>query len=275
MTKIKPIFERYDASKTGTLSKVELKQLLQELETREVTDDEVAFVLRMADKRPPEGELGMLELMDALKSWQCYMEEFSPPDSFGNRMFEKYDTDRTGKLSREQLKNLLVELNEPHPVSEEDVDWVMGKADMLGDGQIHKMEFLQAHAAWFQKQSEQQAEADVAIYEMERFINRIKRVNQSGDTPEQEAKHQEKVKKAEEAFEQIKASRKKLAEDLQYKARALKIDEACKILTLTKVPIEQLKGKKKVALGRGEAGGRGDRPDGPGDQPDGADGGGS
>lgn len=92
---------------------------------------------------------------------------------------------------------------------------------------------------------EQQAEADVAIYEMERFITKIKRVNQSGpDTPEQDAKVAEKVKKAEEAFEQIKASRQKLAEDLRCKASALKIDESVKILTLTKVNFTKPRRKK-------------------------------
>jgi hypothetical protein len=91
----------------------------------------------------------------------------------------------------------------------------------------------------------QQAEADVAIYEMEKFINRVKRVNQSGDTPESEAKQAEKVKKAQEAFEQIKSSRQKLAEDIRYKARALQIDESCKILTLTKVQLVPRLRRKK------------------------------
>jgi len=99
---------------------------------------------------------------------------------------------------------------------------------------------------------DQQAEADVAIYEMERFITKIKRVNvalsvEQGDTPEQEAKHNEKVKKAEDAFEQIKSSRNKIAEDIRCKASALKIDEMCKILTLTKVQIGPRIRKKKAA----------------------------
>lgn len=84
----------------------------------------------------------------------------------------------------------------------------------------------------------QQAEADSAILEMERFVAKIKRVNQPGEasggnTEQLEQKQAERVKKAEDALEQIKAQRNQLTEDLRCKASALKIDDRCKIMTVT------------------------------------------
>lgn len=97
---------------------------------------------------------------------------------------------------------------------------------------------------------DQQREADVAIYEMGNFVMKIQRAKSDGlsekPTEEELAKQAERVQKAEAAFQQIKDSRAKLAEDLRSKAFALKIDESCKILTLTKVQVGPRLRKKKA-----------------------------
>lgn len=160
--KLAEIFEKFDKDRTGKLSREEVKSMLMEAYRCVPTDEELSFVMRMSDTRQPEGSLGRDEFVDALNCWACYMKEFSGSDSFGNVVFAKYDTDETGKLSKPQLRDLLVELNGGQPVCDEDLDWVLTQADILGDGQVNKIELSQAVAAWFQKkaQSDLQRQSD-------------------------------------------------------------------------------------------------------------------
>mmetsp|Transcript_38440 Transcript_38440/g.104109 ORF Transcript_38440/g.104109 Transcript_38440/m.104109 type:complete len:129 (-) Transcript_38440:54-440(-) len=60
-----------------------------------------------------------------------------------------YDKSGTGALSKTELKDLLVDLNNGAEVQDQEVDWVMAEADIFGDGQIHKTELVMAIAAWY------------------------------------------------------------------------------------------------------------------------------
>merc|ERR1711964_61517 len=113
---------------------------------KDPTEDEVTFVMRMAD----EGKTGYLtldEISGAIRCWRAYQE----PGTQANimRTFAKYDQDNTGKLDKEQLKKLLSDLNDQLPVEDGEVEWVLSNADVIGDGQISKIELGQAIAYWW------------------------------------------------------------------------------------------------------------------------------
>lgn len=85
-----------------------------------------------------------------MQVWKNFKENYT----FINDMFEKYDTDKSGDLSKEQLRPLLVELNEDDEVTEAEVDKVISLADTQGtngkgDGRIDKLELMRAVAVWY------------------------------------------------------------------------------------------------------------------------------
>eukprot|EP00930_Biecheleria_cincta_P103708 TRINITY_DN95769_c0_g1_i1.p1 TRINITY_DN95769_c0_g1~~TRINITY_DN95769_c0_g1_i1.p1 ORF type:complete len:209 (+),score=41.11 TRINITY_DN95769_c0_g1_i1:61-687(+) len=154
------LFESLDETKTGTLNRDEVTQLLTTLNSGETPSfDEVTFVMRMAGNASANGEIAQKELVIAIQCWRTYQSTFASERGMGRALFDKYDTDRSGKLDRVQLKAMLNELNGDADVSEADVDWVLSRADLLNDGQISKIELNQAIAAWFQCQRQHDLEA--------------------------------------------------------------------------------------------------------------------
>merc|ERR1719252_324633 len=152
-------FKKYDVSGTGTLSREEVKKMLSELNNgTDPTEDELSFIIKFSDTKPPAGELGVKEFVDARNAWMQYLSDFSDETCFGSQAFEKYDTDKSGKLSPEQLAKLLKEFNDDEQVSDIDVEWVLKKADVLGDGHVTRMELSLAMSNWYQKRNQNAAE---------------------------------------------------------------------------------------------------------------------
>eukprot|EP00440_Ansanella_granifera_P035568 gb/GFBE01038581.1/.p1 GENE.gb/GFBE01038581.1/~~gb/GFBE01038581.1/.p1 ORF type:complete len:204 (+),score=58.79 gb/GFBE01038581.1/:1-612(+) len=152
---LQELFDKLDESKNGTLSRDEVKNLLREIskEEKDPSEDELEFVMKMAGQKNEDEEINKEELETAILCWQCYQTSFADDRSMGSVLFKRYDTDLSGKLNRRQIKGLLAELNNGEEVSEDDVDWVLQKADVLKDGEISKIELNQAIAAWFQNQN--------------------------------------------------------------------------------------------------------------------------
>lgn len=147
------LFRRCNSAGDGAMSADDVRVLLTELNGgTPPTDTELTFVMRSASKRGLH-HLDEAEFVEAINVWECYLEEFRSPDSVGNILFKKHDVDKSGKLSREQLRGLLQELNDDHEVSHLDVDWVIAQSNILGDGNIHKIELSQAIAAWFERKA--------------------------------------------------------------------------------------------------------------------------
>merc|ERR1712113_1012628 len=97
--------------------------------------------------------------MGAIEAWDCYQKEFAEGNSNGHikECFELYDTDKTGKLDFDQIKALMIDLEggrtkrAPLYVSDIDVEWMLNKADIVGDGCLNGKEFPLALCAWYQK----------------------------------------------------------------------------------------------------------------------------
>ncbi|EKX40186.1 hypothetical protein GUITHDRAFT_56916, partial [Guillardia theta CCMP2712] len=66
-----------------------------------------------------------------------------------SQVFTKYDANKDGKISKDELKNVLMELNEGIAPLPAEVDFVMDSADVLGDQSLGKGEFMYAISIWY------------------------------------------------------------------------------------------------------------------------------
>ncbi|KAF4701578.1 hypothetical protein FOZ63_022926, partial [Perkinsus olseni] len=104
----------------------------------------VEFILKVADTDGTDA-IGQDEVLYALKVWSTYRHAKERIREY----FEKYDFTRDGYFDHDELKLFLVDLNDGFKVTKEEVDWVFSRADVLGDGKIHEVEFLSAVSAWY------------------------------------------------------------------------------------------------------------------------------
>jgi len=69
--------------------------------------------------------------------------------AFINEKMNKFDTDHTGTLNKEQLKKLLEDLNEGEEITDFEVDNVFQSADLSKTGVINQTEIRKAVNEWF------------------------------------------------------------------------------------------------------------------------------
>mmetsp|Transcript_47075 Transcript_47075/g.108782 ORF Transcript_47075/g.108782 Transcript_47075/m.108782 type:complete len:213 (+) Transcript_47075:84-722(+) len=160
---LQKLFQRYDVNKSGKLEEDQVRMLLTDLDNTTPpgtppTDEELQFVLKVA---APEGDhcLRFEEIEFAMRSWHIYTGRRREME---DKILE-FDKSGTGTLSWQELKALLVALNDGNPVENVEVDWVMGEADIFGDGTIHKTELVMACAAWYQHVEQRQTSRSCAI----------------------------------------------------------------------------------------------------------------
>merc|ERR1711972_1284015 len=108
------------------------------------------YMGKMSDKEAT-GSLNEEEFKTSIMCWQAYLDMFAEDDSYGTVMFRKFDTDGSGALNREQLRAYLQEMNGGETVTDEDVNYVLANADVMGDGQIAKIELCEATSVWWMK----------------------------------------------------------------------------------------------------------------------------
>jgi len=126
------------------------------------TDDETTFVLRMTiqnhegDEAEDRNEVKISEVTEAVTIWGTFL-MLRPQISL---TFDKFDADKSGKLNPEQLKeymNSMLDTGDPD-VTDEDVKWLLGKGDLVGDGQIGRIEWLFCSTVWNREVVKRRAE---------------------------------------------------------------------------------------------------------------------
>lgn len=147
--RLNKIVKKYDTNKSRKLERDQLIKLLTDIDSSTPkgtppSEDEVSFVLKSADKTG-DGSITSDELEDALCAWMTYIEKREEWD----KQLEKYDVNKTGTLSRDEVSEYLKELNGGNPVSEQELDMVFKEADVTGTGEITKMELSKATAVWY------------------------------------------------------------------------------------------------------------------------------
>eukprot|EP00747_Dinoflagellata_sp_TGD_P167306 gnl/TRDRNA2_/TRDRNA2_191455_c0_seq1.p1 gnl/TRDRNA2_/TRDRNA2_191455_c0~~gnl/TRDRNA2_/TRDRNA2_191455_c0_seq1.p1 ORF type:complete len:220 (-),score=48.84 gnl/TRDRNA2_/TRDRNA2_191455_c0_seq1:310-969(-) len=139
------ILQKYDNDNSGSLDMHELRKLLVELNNgKRVDDEEVRYIMAKADLNH-SGAIEMNQIKHVLKDWDRHMQAW--PDI--KHYFHKHNLDMSTGLNKEELRNLLVDLNDGEDVCYDDVDWVMYEADILGNGVINKPELQHAISAWY------------------------------------------------------------------------------------------------------------------------------
>mmetsp|Transcript_78148 Transcript_78148/g.168964 ORF Transcript_78148/g.168964 Transcript_78148/m.168964 type:complete len:208 (-) Transcript_78148:46-669(-) len=144
------VMKKYDTNKSGKLEKDQVRKLLTDLDDStppgtEPTDEEFDFIMKIADCTVADDAIDHTELERTIKAWHAYTSKREEMD----KLIDQYDKSGSGTLTRDELKTYLTDLNGGKEVAEEEVEWVMKEADVLGDGQIHRMELVMATATWY------------------------------------------------------------------------------------------------------------------------------
>ncbi|CAE7295930.1 unnamed protein product [Symbiodinium pilosum] len=139
----------YDEHGKGKLSRSQLVQLLTDTDSSTPpgtppTEEQIEFLLKLCEVEE-DGCISTKQLEELLSCWYTFTEKRHVFDS----KIEKYDVSKDGKLSKEELKAYLTELNGGHEVVQADVDWVMKASDIIRDGGLNKMELELATSLWY------------------------------------------------------------------------------------------------------------------------------
>eukprot|EP00283_Hemiselmis_rufescens_P009640 CAMPEP_0173431860 /NCGR_PEP_ID=MMETSP1357-20121228/9861_1 /TAXON_ID=77926 /ORGANISM="Hemiselmis rufescens, Strain PCC563" /LENGTH=233 /DNA_ID=CAMNT_0014396385 /DNA_START=203 /DNA_END=901 /DNA_ORIENTATION=+ len=149
------VLKSWDKSHTGTLSYDELKEWLTSMnQGLAPSDAECKWVMRIAIDKTP----GMDMVQDLTKAFVKQMYFGRAAQSYLayqetcheiNAVFKKFDTDSSGSLDREQLKEVLTALNDGGAPADEELDYVLKRADVIGSGTITKPELAMAISLWY------------------------------------------------------------------------------------------------------------------------------
>ena len=168
----KDVLNRF-SSDGNVLNAKEVSRWLAGLSTDgEINDDELKWILMLGNKSTESekkfrGSMKDLDLDHAvlfpdtfefvMESWITYIKNKPTIDG----IFKKFDVDRNGSLSRDEVASMLTMLNDGNPPNEEDMEWVIQSADEIGDGEgIETPEVLQLISAWYIRPSLQTVEEE-------------------------------------------------------------------------------------------------------------------
>lgn len=162
------LFETYDTDHSNTLSDQQLSNLLRNLAKARYdvddmmpTPDDLAFIVKLCDKDGDKA-ISRHELKAAIAAWDMYVQDKGHTDE----VFDKYDTNKTGRLGRFQLHAFLLDLlakEEIYGLADEDVTYVMKHADVTGTGSVTKMELAGATAAFMVRRHEHEQRGSCSL----------------------------------------------------------------------------------------------------------------
>jgi Ca2+-binding EF-hand superfamily protein len=133
-----------DGCAKGVLGRSTLHRLLNVLNGAPVSDEAVAYVLALSDADHSDS-IEPEEVVAAVTIWCTLHQQQDEIDA----SFDEFDVDRSGKLSREQVRAVLQKLNDGLPVTWTEVDWTIESADANGDGSLDRQELRAAVACWY------------------------------------------------------------------------------------------------------------------------------
>jgi len=149
--KLQSILQKYDADHSGKLERNELSQLLMDYDfssnnPRLPSEEELNLIFSVTDpKHSSEDSIDLGHLKPALQEWKGYLQMREPLKV----VFSEYDVSGTGKLEPCELKEYLKTMNGNKQVSDEEVDWVLSRADISGDGACSSLtELYLATKSW-------------------------------------------------------------------------------------------------------------------------------
>lgn len=91
------------------------------------------------------GKTTTISRPNSTTEWQRWQEN---QDKFRTAIFEKYDTNESGVLEKNEVAKLMQDMNDGKEVNCRDVDDLVGMCDKTKDGSINKNEVLFAIKMW-------------------------------------------------------------------------------------------------------------------------------
>ena len=129
---IRESFSLYDRDGNGSISLLELREVLRNLGEK-VTDDEINQIIRMADQ-DGDGEIDYDEFVALRRKLKGDEKEDL------RKAFDVFDQDGNGSISQVELKIVLDKIG--IEMSETELKRTMSEADTDGDGEISFTEFV-------------------------------------------------------------------------------------------------------------------------------------
>jgi Ca2+-binding EF-hand superfamily protein len=134
---------KYDVSKTGTLTREEVRKMASDLLNQYtpvvggLTDDDVDMMMRCGgDNVKPELTL------DEMPGAMAVMTNIKESNKYVHELFKEFDVDRSGQLPADQLMALLTKVNGGAKPADNDVSFIIkqceprGAADPIGIAQL-------------------------------------------------------------------------------------------------------------------------------------------
>lgn len=135
----------FDTNQSGTLDKVQLKALMQHMNGgKPPVESDVDIIFRLCDVSKTN-DLDLHEIANAVSSWKAMMQE----QLFFDKLFDKYDTDKSDMLDFDQLKICLKELNEGQEPMDDEVHDLIKEVDVSKTGAVNRDELKPAIERWF------------------------------------------------------------------------------------------------------------------------------
>jgi Ca2+-binding EF-hand superfamily protein len=138
IAKYRNAFNRFDADRSGKITLAELSIAMSSLGHNE-TDSELRVLLNKVDKTDDGVDfMEFIILMDKLQT-----EEGEKPEHAKFRaMFQSFDVDNSGLISKDELKIVLQAVQKQEDMTEADINKLLNEMDTSGDGYIDFTEYL-------------------------------------------------------------------------------------------------------------------------------------
>ncbi|XP_059161703.1 uncharacterized protein LOC131944859 [Physella acuta] len=128
------VFRSADVNGDGTLDFGELRLMLRR-EKSNLTDSQIMQVFKFFDGPNGDRKITLTEFISGMRKIEQFVESLKA-------LFNKFDTDRSGYLERDEMRRLLNSCGQRYSTS--DVDHVIRLADANGDGKISLEELIYA-----------------------------------------------------------------------------------------------------------------------------------
>ena len=151
---LRELLLKYDTDFTGTFSPSELKKILRDVDsTFDVTDEVVNMVIertkamttgKASERSNGEESILLEELLDAIWVFSSYMKQAHKIDA----LFREYDTDNTGKLEYEEIRQLMTDINNGVAPTNEQIDMVLEHVGVKNESALGVNDVKPAVAVW-------------------------------------------------------------------------------------------------------------------------------
>eukprot|EP01043_Picozoa_sp_COSAG02_P025684 COSAG02_NODE_1451_length_12556_cov_3.624258_13_plen_359_part_01 len=160
MVAVTQVLRNWARQHVGHIRHSEIPVIMQQLNDGvPAAVENIRFVLSCSDQHGMHSDVAVAEVTKALAVWRCLRRQDAKIDEY----FRRFDTNNSGVLERNQVRNFLTEMNEGIPVSWQETDWTIEAADMDGSETLARTELLAALAWWYVNVDKAQIEVDLSL----------------------------------------------------------------------------------------------------------------